>query len=101
MSIFGIFRKKSPSSITAHILDPVTGYSKQTWIIGQNVTREVVENLAEDGNIFVVIVYESGMPNQIICKRNLWNQTKAQFEALEVAGQASVRQLTDELGKAR
>ena len=101
MSIFGIFGKKTPSSITAHILDPVTGYSKQTWIIGKNVTREVVDKLAEDGNIFVVVVYESGTPNQIICNRNLWNQTKAQFGAIEGAGQASARQLMDELGKAR
>lgn len=101
MSIFGIFGKKTPSSIMAHVLDPVTGYSKQTWIIGQHVTREVVDKLADDGNIFVVVVYESGTPNQIICNRNLWNQTKAQFGAIEGAGQASARQLMDELGKAR
>jgi hypothetical protein len=101
MSIFGIFGRKIPSSVTAHILDPNTGYSKQTWTVGQHVPRETVEKLSEDGNIFVVVAYEAGTPKQMICRRDIWNQTKAQFESIEATGQASMRRIMDEIEKLR
>lgn len=91
MSIFGIFGKKTPSSVTAHILDPKTGYSKQTWTVGQHVQREAVEKFSERGNIFVIVVYEAGTPKQMICRRDVWNQTKAQFDSIDETGQASMR----------
>lgn len=99
MSIFGIFEKKIPSSVSAHILDPNSGYSKQTWTVGQQVPREAVEKLGEDGNIFVVVVYEGGTPKQIICRRDVWNQTKAQFDSIDETGKASMRRVMDEINK--
>lgn len=101
MSLFGFFGKKSPSSVTAHILDPNSGYSKQTWTVGQHVPREAVEKLSEDGNIFVVVVYEAGTPKQIICRRDVWNQTKVQFESIDATGQASSQRVMDEIDKLR
>lgn len=101
MSIFGIFGKKTPSSVTAHILDPNTGYSKQTWTVGQHVPREAVEKFSESGNIFVVVVYETGTPKQMICRRDVWNQTKAQFDSIDETGQASMRRIMSELDKLR
>ncbi len=101
MSVFGLFGKKPHSSVTAHILDPNTGYSKQTWTVGQRVSREAVESLSEDGNIFVIVVYEAGAPKQMICRRDIWNQTKAQFESIDAAGQASMRRVMDEINKLR
>lgn len=101
MSIFRIFGKKSPSSVTAHILDPNTGYFKQTWAIGQHVAREAVEKLAEDGNIFIVVIYEAGTPKQMLCRSDVWNQTKAHFESIEATGQASMRRMMDEIDKLR
>lgn len=98
---FGIFGKKTPSSVTAHILDPNTGYSTTTWTVGQQVTRETVEKLSEGGNIFVIIAYDAGIPKQLICRRDIWNQTKAQFESIEVTGQAAMRRTKDELHKLR
>lgn len=99
MSFFGLFRKKSPSSVTAHILDPNTGYSKETWAVGQHVPREAVEQLAESDSLFVVVVYEAGTPKRMICKRDIWNQTRSQFDAIEAEGQASMRQVMDEINK--
>ena len=99
MSLFGLFGKKSPSSVTAHILDPNTRYSKQTWTVGQHVPHEAVAKLSENGNIFVVVVYEAGKPKQMICRRDIWNKTKEQFEGIEAAGQASMRRAMDEIDK--
>ncbi len=56
MSFFRLFGKKTPSSVTAHILDPNTGYSKETWTVGQHVPQEAVKQLAEGNNLFVVVV---------------------------------------------
>lgn len=101
MSFFGLFGKKSPSSVTAHILDPNSGYSKEMWAVGQHVPQEVVEQFAEGDNLFVVVVYEAGTPSRMICKREIWNQTKSQFEAIEAEGQASMSRIMDELNKLR
>lgn len=101
MRLFGLFGNKPLSSVTAHILDPNAGYSKQTWVVGQHVPREAVEELSEDGNIFVVVAYEAGKPKQMICRRDIWNQTKEQFEGIETAGEASMRRVMDELDKLR
>jgi len=83
MSLFGILGKKPPSSVTAHILDPKTGYSTQIWTVGQHVTREDVEELSEDGNVFVVVAYVQGQPKSVICKRTIWLQVKAQHDAID------------------
>ena len=82
LSMLGIFGKKVPSSVTAHILDPNTGYSKQTWTVGQQISREAVEKLSENGNIFVLVAYEAGTPKQTICRSDIWNMLKTQFEII-------------------
>ena len=97
MNIFGIFGKRTTSSVTAHILDPKIGYSKQTWRAGEQVPHETVEKFCEDGNIFVIVYYEAGTPKQMICKRDMWNQIKAHFDSVDKASQASMRQIMDEL----
>lgn len=99
MTNFEIFGKKTPAAVTAHILDPKFGYSKQTWAVGQHVSREAVEKLSEDGSIFVVVAYEAGTPKQVICRRDIWDQTKEQFGYIEATGQASLRQIMDEINK--
>lgn len=101
MSIFGLFGKKLPSAVTAHILDPNTGYSKETWTVGQHVPKDAVEQLAEGDNLFVVVVYEAGTSKRIICKRDIWNRTKSQFEGIEAEGKASMRRMMDEINKLR
>jgi len=101
MSFFGRFGKKSPSLVTAHILDPIAGYSKETWTVGHDVPQVAVEKLAEGDNLFVVVVYEAGEPNRLVCKRDIWNQTKSQFEAIESEGQASMSRMIDEINKLR
>ena len=82
-------------NITAHILDPNTGYTQQTWTVGQHVQQEVVEKLSENGNLFVVVHYEAGIPKQIICKHEVWNQTKAQHDLIDSTGQGSIQRTMD------
>ena len=97
------FRNKltRDANITAHILDPNTGYTQQTWTVGQDVQQDVAEKFSENGNLFVVVLYEAGIPKRIICRREAWNQTKAQHDQIDSAGQDSMRRTMIELNKLR
>jgi hypothetical protein len=83
MSIFGLFRTKSSASVTAHILDPNSGYTRHTWIVGSQIQQEAVDRLAENGNVFVVVHYERGEPKSMVCKREIWDEVRKQFELIE------------------
>ena len=101
MSLFGLFRKKASPSVTVHILDPIAGYSKEVWTVGEHVVREAVEQFSEDDNLIVVVIYEAGTPKHMICKRNIWNETKARFDAIEAEGEQSISQILSDLNELR
>jgi hypothetical protein len=88
-------------SVIAHILDPNTGYTQQTWIVGQHVQEDVADKFSENGNLFVVVHYETGSPKQAICRRDIWNKTKAQYDQIDGSSQDSVSRIMDELNKRR
>jgi len=83
-----ILGNKPPSLVTAHIFDPKTGYSKQTWRVGEQVPHGTVEKFCEDGNIFVIVYYVGDTPHQMIRRRDNWNQFKAHFDSISEANQA-------------
>ena len=63
--------------------------------------REAVEQFSEDDNLFVVVIYEAGTQRRMICKRNIWNETKSRFEAIEAEGEQSISQIWSELNELR
>jgi hypothetical protein len=84
MGMFDIFGKKprpySGSSVTAHILDPKKeGVTTQVWVIGNQIESSAVDKFCEDGNVYVVIFYELGIPKLKLCKKSDWNKVKSQF----------------------
>ena len=85
------------SSVVAHILDPKSGYSKETWTIGERIKEATVQRLGQNGNVFVVVQYEAGMAKQVICKNEVWEQVRAQFEDIDRSGRESMRHIMDEL----
>lgn len=99
MGVFGLFGKKVPSSVTAHILDPNSGYTQQTWVVGQQIQRDAVEKFSDNGNLFVVVAYKAGVPSRMICRRDVWNQTKAQFDQIDAEGKDSLRRAMDLINK--
>jgi hypothetical protein len=101
MGIFDLFGKKPPGTVTAHVLDPNSGYSKQQWTVGKHISAEALNRLADGSNIYVVVVYEAGQPKQVACKKEIWDQTRAQFEGIEAAGKDSMQRMMDELNKLR
>jgi TPR repeat protein len=92
--------KKSLSTVTAHISDPVHGYSKQIWTVGQHFPWDTNEKLYEDGNLFVFYAYEDGMRTTAICSRDIWNNMKAQDDIIDaemLAGEQARKKLFDGL----
>lgn len=90
---------EDPSTVVAHIIDPKSGYVKQQWTVGKHVEKETVRRLGDNGNVFVVVGYEAGNAKHVICKREIWNQVKAQFNGIDKVGSESMRRIMDELNK--
>lgn len=103
MGLFSFLSGKlsSPSTVTAHILDPNVGYTQQQWVVGEQVGEDTVRQLGDGENVFVVVAYEAGQAKRVICKREIWNQVKSQFDGIDRAGAESMRRAMDELDKFR
>lgn len=97
----GVFKvvKLSSQSVTAHILDPKTGYTQETWIAGTDITLEDIEKWSENGNVFVLGYYDKGIPKSMICSRAIWNDTKANYDQADRDSQERMRRIEDELNK--
>ncbi len=83
MKIFGFFRKQYPKKITAHVLDPKNGYMKLDWVIGKHISTDMVNRYSDGMNVYVINVYEAGSIKQIICRKDLWLETKVQFSSID------------------
>ena len=101
MGLFSKLLKKTPTDVTAHILDPNDGYQTESWAVGSDVSDDTVSRLADGTNLYVVHVYEAGEMKQIICKREVWLSTKAQMDAIENEGQVAMARMKKKLDKLR
>tara|TARA_B110000238_G_C16062082_1_gene410978 strand:+ start:351 stop:1160 length:810 start_codon:yes stop_codon:yes gene_type:complete len=81
MSLLDRFKNKK--TIYAHVLDPNTGYTVEEWVVGVNVDARTVRESSEDGNIFVVVVYESSETNRLCVSRTTWDQARREFEKID------------------
>jgi hypothetical protein len=101
MGLFDLFGKKPSGTVMAHVLDPNTGYSQQHWTVGEHISAEAVSRLGDGENIYIVVAFEGGQPKQVACKKEIWEQTRAQFDGIEAAGAESMQRMMDELKKLR
>lgn len=90
-----------PQAVTAHILDPNAGYLTEEWAIGRHVSEEMAARFSEKGNVFVVVQYEAGNPKATLCSRQVWEEVKANFDAIDNVSAKSRRNIEDELRKLR
>jgi hypothetical protein len=81
--------KMSPVSggrrtVTAHILDPVNGYTLETWVVGDNVQPELVQKFGNKSKnaIYVLRCYRDGKLESNILRQDLWNQAKKQIHSV-------------------
>lgn len=105
----GVFKvvKLGSQSVTAHILDPKTGYSQERWIAGTHITLEDMEKLSDNGSVFVLAYddkgipqrkmeklsdngsvfvldfNDKGIPQRKVVSRSDWNKAKAHFDQVD------------------
>jgi len=83
--------------VVAHILDPITGYSKREVEAGKDIDADTVRRLGENGEVFVVVAYDGGAPTATICKRAQWLRARATQDAIDRDGETSVWRTRQEL----
>jgi hypothetical protein len=69
--------------VPVQVLDAVQGTSQTEWVVGQDVTREVVENHAdpETGCLYAVRLYEGLEPRETkITNRAKWEELAQQAQ---------------------
>lgn len=66
--------------VPVHLLDAVQGPSQTEWVVGEDVTRDVVENHAdpETGALYAVVLYEGLEPRETkVTSRARWEELRA------------------------
>jgi len=97
--IGAVLRKQRPSNdrVVAHILDPITGYSNRELRIGTDIDPDTVRRLGYDGEIFVVVDYQGGVPTATVRRREQWLRAQARQDASHVEADPTVWRKREEL----
>jgi hypothetical protein len=83
MSLWSAVRKQlsSQKRVVAHILDPITGYSNRELRIWTDIDPDTVRRLGHDGEVFVIVDYQGGVPTATVCERDQWLRAQARRDA--------------------
>lgn len=86
MSIFSaLFGKPGVKTVTAHILDPMNGYTTEQWLVGRDYFPPNGASVSAEKDVYVINHYKAGKAESILCNKRIWLQTKAQFSAVDDA----------------
>ena len=68
-------------SVLVHVIDPVAGYYQTRWIVGQDVSPEIVARSHSDGHedIYAMVVYRDGEPHFSVVSRALWEEARREI----------------------
>ncbi len=71
-------------TVEAHILDSIRGYYVETWIVGDDIERETVEEYAtSSGELYAMCVYEKGEPQTYVIAKEIWDKQKSIFSSID------------------
>jgi hypothetical protein len=91
--------RAATASCRVHILDPMHGLRVETWVVGEQVKREIYDKLKDQsGNIHMVVAYEKGEPNAMFVARAMWLQVAQQFADIDAEAAASLAKMKREFG---
>ncbi len=86
MSLFGFFKSKKPSTVIANILDPNhDGVKIETWLIGEQISKDAYENLGSNGSVYISVNYIAGERKYLLLNKNIWEEMRKQYEAIELS----------------
>jgi hypothetical protein len=88
---------RSEGRVVAHILDPIAGYSNRELRIGSDIAAETVRRMGDNGEVFIVVSYKSGVPSAIVRRRADWLRVQARQDDLDPVSDTSVWRAREEL----
>ena len=100
MSLWSAVLQKRPRAhgrVVAHVLDPITGYSNRELTVGKDIDADVVRRLGENGEVFLIVAYDGGVPSATLCSRAQWLRIRAKQDAVDRADDAAVWRAREEL----
>jgi hypothetical protein len=100
MSLWGDvlqMRPRARGRVVAHVLDPINGYSNRELTVGKDIDADIVRRLGENGEVFLIVAYEVGVPSAILCSRAQWLRIRARQDAVDRADDAAVWRSREEL----
>ncbi|HTN48657.1 MAG TPA: hypothetical protein VMK32_04425 [Burkholderiaceae bacterium] len=83
--------------VVAHILDPITGYANREMLVGKDIDPDTVRRLGDDGDVFVVVDYQGGVPTATVCRRDQWLRVRAKQDATHEDADVAVWRKREEL----
>lgn len=97
MSLFDRF-KKAPKKLTAHILEPDSGYTTQDWEVGIHISEEDASRLSDQNNLYVIISTENGERKMGMLPKEVWELAKAEYDEIDQEGAAFMNRAKSMLG---
>jgi hypothetical protein len=88
----------SPQTLDAHILDANTGYTKQTWTVGEDVHPDLARYASENGALFVVVTYDDGRAKTAIFKQEAWGLMKGLFDVIDGGPMSALEKSLTQMG---
>jgi hypothetical protein len=76
----GKFKKIEEEVIRVHMLHPVDGYVILNWIVGEDISDEIVRKfINDDGEIYALTVFKEGVPEVMVVRKDIFDQGYEQF----------------------
>jgi hypothetical protein len=78
-----LFGKAEQKTVIAHILDPDTGYTMETWVVGRDVFPPENADIKNTKEIYVVNGRKNGEVKSTICSKQMWLAAKAAYAGID------------------
>ena len=80
----GKAKRLDAEAVPVHILDPLTDYRFETWVVGKDVDSETVEKFrdVQSGALYVLIAYKEGKKQVVVLKKHVWESTKKTMDSV-------------------
>ena len=84
----------------AHFLDSVRGEYAESWIIGDDIRREIYQQYSDEGDVYLVTFYEKGAPVMKFRKKKFWESMRRIAERIRSRDVDDARDVLDPLFRA-
>lgn len=84
MKSTGRIKEIKEGMVRVHMINPVSGYSIEHWIVGKDVDVETVNKFRDlkTGDLYAMTAFENGQPKIRVLKKDFWEKTKKLMDSV-------------------